>query len=144
MDETARRVNACIIAVDRPGMGLSDFKPGRQYLDWPDDVTELADALGVSSGGPHAAACAFKILERLRVVAIVSSPCPFTVPVASESMSAFWRLRASVRRREPPLGWLGCSLRRYLVMRAVTQLALSCEHFGNCLSQAEWHLLDLA
>lgn len=111
MDETAKRVNACIIALDRPSIGLSDCKPGRQYLDWPDDVTELADALGVerfailgvSSGGPHAAACAFKIPERLTVAAIVSSPCPFTVPAASESMSLSWRLRVSAGRRAP---WL--------------------------------------
>ena len=111
MDETATRVNARIIALDRPGMGLSDFKPGRQYLDWPDDVTELADAIGVerfavlglSSGGPHAAVCAFKIPKRLTAAAIVSSPCPLTAPAASESMSLSWRLRASVGRRAP---WL--------------------------------------
>ncbi len=43
-----------------------------RILDWPDDVTELADALnvgrfavlGISGGGPYACACAFKISER--------------------------------------------------------------------------------
>ena len=48
------------IAVDRPGMGLSDFKKKRTILDWPDDVVELAEALGydkfavqgISGGGP--------------------------------------------------------------------------------------------
>jgi len=111
LDGVAGRLNARIIATDRPGIGLSDFKPGRQYSDWPDDVTELADflgidrfaVLGVSNGGPHGAACAFKIPRRLTAVAIVGSPCPFNVPAANEQMSAVWRQRAFVGRRAP---WL--------------------------------------
>ena len=45
VDDSATELKARIIAVDRPGTGLSDFKPDRKILDWPDDVTELADAL---------------------------------------------------------------------------------------------------
>jgi len=44
-DGCAAELNARIIAVDRPGHGLSDFKRGREILDWPDDVIEIADAL---------------------------------------------------------------------------------------------------
>ena len=55
-----------VIGTDRPGMGLSQFQPGRRLLDWPADVVALADHLGiarfavvgVSAGGPHALACA--------------------------------------------------------------------------------------
>ena len=55
-----------LITIDRPGHGLSDFKPGYRLLDWPDDVTALADHLGInkfavegwSFGGPYAIACA--------------------------------------------------------------------------------------
>ena len=43
-DETANRIGARIIGLDRPGMGLSSLKPGRQLLDWSDDVSEAADA----------------------------------------------------------------------------------------------------
>ena len=111
LDETAKLVNTRIVAVDNPGTGLSDFKPGRRYLDWPDDITELADSLaisrfallGVSSGGPHALACAFKIPRRLTAVAIVSSPCPFSVRSARHSMPRSERLRAFVGRTAP---WL--------------------------------------
>jgi len=46
-DAIAARLNARIIAVDRPGTGLSDFKRDRKILDWPDDVIELADALQI-------------------------------------------------------------------------------------------------
>jgi len=124
MDEAANETNVRIIAVDRPGIGLSDFKPGRQYLDWPDDVTELADILridrfailGISSGVPHTAACAFKIPDRLSAVAIVSGPCPFNVPVATEEMSMAWRLRALAGQRAPWLvrfffGIIACNAR---------------------------------
>ena len=68
-----------LISVDRPGYGLSDEKRGRTLLDWADDTVHLADflsvrsfsAVGVSGGGPYAAACAFKIPHRLNKVAIV-------------------------------------------------------------------------
>jgi pimeloyl-ACP methyl ester carboxylesterase len=77
--EAAREANARIIAADRPGYGLSGFQRLRRILDWPDDVTALADALridrfavlGVSGGGPYAAACAFKIPGRLTATGIV-------------------------------------------------------------------------
>jgi pimeloyl-ACP methyl ester carboxylesterase len=111
MDGAANEINVRIIAIDRPGIGLSDFKPGRQYLDWPDDVIELADILrvdrfailGISSGAPHAVACAFKIPDRLSAVAIVSGPCPFNVPAATDEMSMAWRIRALAGQKAP---WL--------------------------------------
>lgn len=73
-----------IIAVDRPGIGLSDFKPGRTILDWPDDIIELANHLkldkfaveGISGGGPYVAACAYKIYERLNSCAIIGGMGP--------------------------------------------------------------------
>lgn len=45
-DSIARELGARVIAVDRPGCGSSDFKERRQLLDWPADVSDLADALG--------------------------------------------------------------------------------------------------
>ena len=78
----ARRVR--LIAPDRPGYGLSSPQPGRRFADWPDDVVALADVLGidrfgvvgVSGGGPHALACAWKTPERLSVVGTVSGVGP--------------------------------------------------------------------
>jgi pimeloyl-ACP methyl ester carboxylesterase len=123
MDGAANEINVRIIAIDRPGIGLSDFKPGRRYLDWPDDVTELADILrvdrfailGISSGAPHTAACAFKIPDRLSAVAIVSGPCPFNVPAATERMSRTWRLRALAGQKAP---WLVRLFFRIMARRA--------------------------
>ncbi len=36
-----------LIGLDRPGIGHSDPKNGYQLLDWPDDVGEVADQLGI-------------------------------------------------------------------------------------------------
>jgi pimeloyl-ACP methyl ester carboxylesterase len=76
---------ARFIAVDRPGIGLSDYQPGRTFSDWPNDVRQLADALGIdrfavwgySGGGPYAAVCALHLSERLTGAAIVSGIGPF-------------------------------------------------------------------
>ena len=72
------------IAPDRPGYGRSDFKPGLTYADWPDDVGQLANHLGidrfavvgVSGGGPGALACAWRMPNRISRVAVVSSVGP--------------------------------------------------------------------
>lgn len=72
------------IAPDRPGYGNSDFRPGMTYADWPNDVGELADHLGierlavigVSGGGPGALACAWRMPDRISCVAVVSSVGP--------------------------------------------------------------------
>lgn len=92
-----------IIAPDRPGFGLSDFKPGRTLLDWPNDVIELADALelkrfsimGVSGGGPYAAVCALKFPQRLSAVGIVNGSVPADAPGAFDRMRPLnrWLLR---------------------------------------------------
>ncbi|MBT8350450.1 MAG: alpha/beta hydrolase [Deltaproteobacteria bacterium] len=84
-DKVSLQYGIRMIAIDRPGYGLSDFQEDRTYLDWPDDISELADQLGIdrfgvlgwSSGGPHAAAVAYGIPERLTVVAIVAGEAPY-------------------------------------------------------------------
>jgi pimeloyl-ACP methyl ester carboxylesterase len=70
-----------LIIADRPGVGRSDPLERAGYGDWPADVAGLADALnlatfpvvGVSAGGPYAAACAARIPDRVEAVALVSS-----------------------------------------------------------------------
>lgn len=83
-DEPARRVGVRLIAVDRPGVGLSESQPGRRLLDWPADVAALVDYLGLdefsivgwSGGGPYALACAHAMLGRVRSIAAVSAAAP--------------------------------------------------------------------
>lgn len=79
-DAAAAAVGVRVIAVDRPGLGASDPKPGRRVLDWPDDVAALADALaierfavvGFSFGGPYARACAFALPSRVTTAGLIS------------------------------------------------------------------------
>lgn len=78
-DELASRLEVRLVGVDRPGYGQSTPAPGRQIRDWPRDVEAVADALGmerfavigVSAGGPYAAACGYDLPERVSRVAIV-------------------------------------------------------------------------
>lgn len=94
-DNIAAKMNIRIIALDRPGMGMSDFQPERAILDWPDAVIDVADFLqfdkfaviGISGGGPYAAACAFKIPERLTKTLIISGMGPSNAPQMKKGMS---------------------------------------------------------
>lgn len=98
----AARPGVRIIAFDRPGFGLSDFQPARKIGDWPADVTAAADSLGidrfavmgVSGGGPYAAACALMIPQRLTAAAIVSGIGPTGPPGATAGMR--WQARLSI------------------------------------------------
>jgi pimeloyl-ACP methyl ester carboxylesterase len=94
LDPAARKARVRIVAADRPGCGLSDFQPNRRILGWPNDVVELADALGidrfaivgVSGGGPYALACARKIPQRLTAAGVVCGLGPTSEPWALRGM----------------------------------------------------------
>lgn len=102
--------NIRLIVPDRPGFGRSQFQRGRKLTDWPSDVTQLADALGIASfavvgvsgGGPYAAACAAKIPERLTGVGIVSGISP-NRRAALKGLSRGRRLMLAVGKRAPIL-----------------------------------------
>jgi pimeloyl-ACP methyl ester carboxylesterase len=100
---------ARIIAVDRPGYGLSDFLPQRTIPDWPGDVLQLADALGidrfrvmaVSGGGPYALACARAIPERITAVGIACGLGPTDSPEDREGMVFLNRFGLFLGRKVP-------------------------------------------
>ena len=78
-----------LIAVDRPGFGLSDPQPARRLVDWPADIDALADGLGVgnyhvvgvSGGAPYALACA-AMSGRVKGAALVCPIPPLAAPAA--------------------------------------------------------------
>lgn len=98
-DAVLRTLGLRYVMVHRPGFGASDPQPGRTLLDWPADVAQLADALGVerfavvgvSAGGPYAAACAATLGERVAAAAIVSGITPIA---GAQDASAALRLLA--------------------------------------------------
>jgi pimeloyl-ACP methyl ester carboxylesterase len=108
-DSIAIKLGARIIAIDRPGYGLSDFQQGRTVLDWPDDVAQLTDALkidqfaaiGVSGGGPYLLACAYKMPERITSATTISGMGPTDDPDAIDGMLPSMRLGLGIAPRVP-------------------------------------------
>lgn len=89
-----RAIGARLICMDRPGHGLSDFKPDRELLEWPDDVAQLANYLGInkffvlgwSAGGPHALACAYQLSDRVLAGAVSAGLAPMNRPGATKGI----------------------------------------------------------
>jgi pimeloyl-ACP methyl ester carboxylesterase len=113
-DEAAAEMGVRVICFDRPGYGLSDWRPGRRILDWPETMAEAAaqygyervGIVGVSGGGPYAAAVAFKRPELCTTVAIVSGLGPMDVDEAARGMSGLGRMIWRSYRWFPWNAWI--------------------------------------
>ena len=113
-DEAAADAGVRIIALDRPGYGLSDFQPHRTILDWPRDVGEAADMLGLdrfsvlgsSGGGPYALACAHELPDRITRAGVISGVGPYDAPGATQGMRWQNRVGFQLGARFPPLARL--------------------------------------
>ena len=111
-----------MIACDRPGMGGSDFQPGRSFSHWPADIVTLAGRLGwgkfavwgVSGGGGYVAACARLIPDRLSAAVIVSGAGPMDSPEARASLPAMNRLMWGLAARSVHLMGLFLSVSKSL------------------------------
>jgi pimeloyl-ACP methyl ester carboxylesterase len=107
-----------LIALDRPGIGLSDFRPGYRMIDWPPDVVEAADRLGLerfavlghSAGVPFALACAAVAPDRLTCCGVVSGAAPADRREAWTGMSAGNRFSYFLGSRLPWLSHLQFAL----------------------------------
>lgn len=108
-EELLRSLNVRLIAVDRPGLGLSDFQPNRRIMDFPKDLLRLADGLNIgrfavlaySLGGPYGLACSFAIPERLTKVGIVSGAALFTEPELMHNVNEGTRRYLKLPRENP-------------------------------------------
>lgn len=66
LHDVSLKLNVRAITPDRPGVGLSTFQPKRSVLDWPSDISALANHLNIkqysvignSGGCAYALACA--------------------------------------------------------------------------------------
>ena len=100
-----------IIAVDRPGFGLSTFQPGRRMTDWPGDIAALADALGLSrfavmgtsGGGPYTLACAAKLADRVTRASVLCGLGQVAGPPTGSGFRGFSRFALGAARRAPSL-----------------------------------------
>lgn len=93
--EAARAAGVRVVVIERPGFGVSDLQPKRRVLDWPGDVEQVADALGLDSfavagssgGGPYVAACAYALPDRVRVAGMIGVVAPLDLPGVREGMT---------------------------------------------------------
>jgi len=107
LDQIGRKAGVRIVAVDRPGYGLSTPQPDGGWTDWVNDVAQLLDALdfpkvsilAVSGGGPYALACAQALPDRIDRVTLVCALGPIKDrPELRKSLPgilriAFWSAR---------------------------------------------------
>lgn len=148
-DQAAER-GVRVIGVDRPGIGLSTFQPNRSFLDWPSDVKELADSLGLdrfgvvgnSGGSAYVAACATLIPERLNFAGIISGMGPIDVPEwqAELRLPRTRRLLIAIAQRSPRLA---CRLAAPLLVRELDPTREGAlERMKSIMAPADRLLLD--
>lgn len=121
--ELVQSLHLRVIAVDRPGLGRSDFQSHRRMTDWPQDVCALANHLrldhfaviGYSGGSPYAAACAALIPERLSAVGLVGVIGPFDRPELTAGIPP-QNLRFLNASRDRP--WLARLIQRMMSLLA--------------------------
>jgi pimeloyl-ACP methyl ester carboxylesterase len=110
-DTTARAHGLRLVAIDRPGFGISDPLPGRTVLDWPADALLVADHLGIdrfpliaiSGGAAYAAATAWKHPDRVTGLGLFSVIGPLDHPGSLEGTNRPVRATYAMARRAP---WL--------------------------------------
>jgi pimeloyl-ACP methyl ester carboxylesterase len=114
--QAARELGLRVMAPDRPGIGGTDaYRLGR-LADWAEEVKLILDrlgvgsaaVLGVSGGGPFAAAVAARIPSRVSRLVLVS---PLGLPAwPTQGMATGERLSLGLAKRVPSFG--GWSLGR--------------------------------
>ncbi len=111
-DEIATQLGARVIAVDRPGIGISTRQPNRRVTDFPRDIEELLDILGIercaivswSGGGPYALACAWQLPHRFSVIGLISAPAPLSG--APDTSGYTWRRHRAMSRTADHAPWV--------------------------------------
>jgi len=108
--EPARELGLRIVAPDRPGIGRTDPRYLHRLADWAEDAALVLDALrvdtaalvGVSGGGPFAAACAAMLPGRVRSLTLIS---PLGAPGwPTLGMAAGERVSLEIARQLPAFG----------------------------------------
>ncbi|MFK5913637.1 MAG: alpha/beta fold hydrolase [Woeseiaceae bacterium] len=77
----AKQKSVHLIVLDRPGFGASDPKENANFINWSEDLIQLANHLNIEKfsligyimGGMYALACAYKVPERVKRVALISN-----------------------------------------------------------------------
>jgi len=108
-DDVAHEHELRLLAIDRPGFGLSDSLPDRQVLDWPHDLEQVADHLGlahfpvvaISGGAAYAAAAAWTMPERITGLGLFSVIGPLDHQGATDGTNRPVRMTYRLARYAP-------------------------------------------
>jgi len=109
VDSLAAFSGVRLIVPDRPGMGKSDYMAGRQITDWPIDLVELMDSMGIdtfavvseSAGTPYALVVAHALPERVSAAAIVAGLCPMDGDFDMKVLPRTVRMSMKISRKAP-------------------------------------------
>jgi pimeloyl-ACP methyl ester carboxylesterase len=105
-----RRFGLKMIAVERPGYGLSSPSPSRRFADFARDAGQLVkhlglrevDIVGWSTGGVYALACGASGSLPVRRISIVGAPAPVHGKACSE-LTPSWGRRIGWGLRQLPM-----------------------------------------
>jgi pimeloyl-ACP methyl ester carboxylesterase len=144
--EAAVDLGVRLVVPDRPGMGQSDFQRRRRIEHWPNDVAQLAAALGlqrfavlgVSGGAPYALACAVHIPDRVTAVGLVSAVAPFDAAGTFAALKGPSRAMYRLARRAP---WLLRGLLR-LMRRAAGAKTPTSERMAASFPEPDRRILQ--
>jgi pimeloyl-ACP methyl ester carboxylesterase len=97
-EDAVKAAGLRVITYDPPGYGQSGRRPGRRVVDCVDDITAIADELGLdrfhvtggSGGAPHALATAARLADRVIAVEAACARSPST-PLGSTGSRAWTR-----------------------------------------------------
>ncbi len=124
--EAATQLGIRLLSVDRPGLGDSDYHPGRRLADWPPLIAELADrlncdkfrVLGISGGGPYALSCAAALPDRVLAAAVCCCAPPLAERNDVSSLLPAYRVLLWLHRRHPGIWKLPFrAIRRFATIR---------------------------
>lgn len=98
-----------LIVMDRPSYGASSPDPKASFVQWPNDLVQLADHLniekflltGYALGGVYALACAHEIPERLKRVAIISSGAQIESAADYKTILPMYKISYQVAKYSP-------------------------------------------
>ncbi len=118
--QAARDLGLLMVAPDRPGTGGTAFRRMACVADWVTDAALVLDALradsaallGISGGGPFAAACAAAMPGRISGLTLVSALGAPGWPTGG--IAAGERLSLAIARRAPAFG--GWALGRFAAL----------------------------
>ena len=96
LEQAAGNRGLTLIAVDRPGIGLSDPVEPRSLTDFGGDIEELMERLrlkrpvvmGVSGGGPYVLACLSRLGKKIRAGVVVCGLGPMDTEDSAKGMNA--------------------------------------------------------